>query len=733
MQIAGFLTLSFAFFSSTVMAFREQVSPGSEEQVVLSSIATHEQQSNLRPFVPQDLVRLNRIGQMALSPDNRHVAFSKWKYSIEEDLQEKNLYLLDLETQIVTQLTSEANVKDDEPVWIDSENLVFLRRSKALGPHAHLFHARLSSTGSGKADSVKSLVPTDFHYDISNLKYNAAGGFLSFSAEVFVDDSLTGDLKSTYERDQHLSKQASSAHAFDKLFFRHWDAYDNHKNSHVFILPLDLSKDAVELKFDNAKNLMAGSRDLACPIPPHGDGSQFTFSNDSKELLFASMKDFDKSRQAYSTEIHIYRVSFEGDNVSKPECMSCTEGVGAKTAPSYSPDGKSVAWLQMKEPQFEADKNNLIIVDRESGEKKVLTADWDRSVEQYIWSHDGKKIYLIAQEDGRNKVYSLEIDSGRIDVLFADGSSGNLITRTDADELLFSNSNMKRPAEFFSLYVKTKNVKQLTSFHSGYLSAVDMTAPEEFWFTGALKEKVMGWLLKPANFSPAKKYPLAFLIHGGPQSAWMDAFSTRWNPQVYTGAGYVVVMINFHGSTGYGQKFTDSISTEWGSYPYEDLMKGLDYALQQYRFIDRKRVAALGASYGGYMINWLNGHTDRFRCMVNHDGLFDLKSMYYTTEELYFTEHDFKTPPFKDATLYDKWNPSNHVDKWKTPTLVIHGGKDYRVPQGEGFSTFTALQRQGIESRLLFFPDENHWVLKPANSLRWHKEVLGWINKLTLN
>jgi dipeptidyl aminopeptidase/acylaminoacyl peptidase len=242
----------------------------------------------------------------------------------------------------------------------------------------------------------------------------------------------------------------------------------------------------------------------------------------------------------------------------------------------------------------------------------------------------------------------------------------------------------------------------------------------------------MGWLLRPAGFDPTKTYPMAYLIHGGPQSSWSDSFSTRWNPQVYTGAGYVAVFINFHGSTSYGQEFTNSISRNWGSYPYEDIMASLKYVFQTYPFIDSKRVAGLGASYGGYMINWLNGHTeDHFKCFVNHDGLFDLKSMYYSTEELYFPEFDMGGTPFDNPELYDKWNPSKFVQKWRTPTLVIHGGKDYRVPPDQGFATFTALQRRGIPSRLLYFPDENHWVLKQANSLRWHREVLNWINNYT--
>jgi dipeptidyl aminopeptidase/acylaminoacyl peptidase len=549
---------------------------------------------------------------------------------------------------------------------------------------------------------------------------------VSFTAEVYANDQSS--LEDTARIDREKSADPSTAMVFDKLYFRHWDKYDNHKNSHIFTVPMGSNR---KLDISRASNWMRGIKSLSSPIDPFGDASNFKFSTDGKELLFASMAKFDESPQAWSTETHIYHVSESSKGVVK--CLTCDMGVGAKNNPSFSPNGRYIAWTQMERAQFEADKTNLMLLDRKNGGKvTVLTKDLDRSVGSYVWSTNSEKIYFVVDDSGRSRLYSTGVDYGSKPVeLLEESHISTLSSIPGSNNLILGVASMMAPTEFYSFNVKTKEMTKLTEVNTNYLNGISVSRPEKFWFEGDGNDKVMGWLLKPYNFQPNKKYPLAFLIHGGPQSAWTDNFSTRWNPQVFAGAGYAVVMINFHGSTGYGQNFTDSISGYWGGAPFNDLMKGLDHVLEKYSFIDSNRIAGLGASYGGYMINWINGHSDRFNCLVNHDGLFDVKTMYYTTEELYFTEYEFNGAPFQNRDLYDKWNPSEFVQNWKTPTLVIHGGTDYRVPQGEGFATFTALQRQGIESRLVFFPDENHWVLKPANSLRWHKEVLGWINHFT--
>lgn len=400
----------------------------------------------------------------------------------------------------------------------------------------------------------------------------------------------------------------------------------------------------------------------------------------------------------------------------------------------------------MRTPKYEADKNRLIIYDHQTKKKRDLTESHDLSVDAFAWSAESEALFITTMQEGDVRLYRIDVATATLKLIVGEGTVNGLSRIPRSNNFVFSLNSLTSPNEFYFLDGSGLKVKRISGIHESYLSNVKMSAVEKFWFTGALNDQVMGYLLKPVDFDPLKKYPLAFLIHGGPQSGWTNGFSTRWNPQAFTGAGYAVIAINFHGSNGYGQAFTDSINRNWGSYPFEDLMKGLDYALEQYSFIDEHRIAGLGASYGGYMINWLNGHTDRFNCFVNHDGLFDLKSMYFTTEELYFPEYEFGGTPVEDPAIYQKYSPSNFVSNWETPTLVIHGGRDFRVAQGEGFSTckihalcfflnftvlVTALQRQGVTSKLIFFPDENHWVLKPANSLRWYREVLNWIQTFT--
>jgi dipeptidyl aminopeptidase/acylaminoacyl peptidase len=297
------------------------------------------------------------------------------------------------------------------------------------------------------------------------------------------------------------------------------------------------------------------------------------------------------------------------------------------------------------------------------------------------------------------------------------------------DRLVFLQDSLTSPAEVFTARADGSELRQLTRVNAERLAAARMSQPEEFWFAGAGGDQVHGWILKPVDFTPGRRYPLAFLIHGGPQGSWEDHFHYRWNPQAYAGAGYVTVTIDFHGSTGYGQAFTDAIRGDWGGKPYEDLMKGLDHVLATYDYVDPSRMGALGASYGGWMVNWIAGHTDRFKCLVSHDGEFNVESSYYSTEELWFPEWDLLGPPWEQKALYEKFSPSTYVTQWKTPMLVIHGAKDFRLVDTEGMSVFTALQRRGVPSKLLWFPDENHWVLKAKNSILWHDTVIGWLDQ----
>jgi dipeptidyl aminopeptidase/acylaminoacyl peptidase len=393
-----------------------------------------------------------------------------------------------------------------------------------------------------------------------------------------------------------------------------------------------------------------------------------------------------------------------------------------------------------------------MLYDRKTGEKKDLTEKFDEWIGTYAWAPDSSRIYFASEIEGQSWMWLIElkkelvvntvpIENGIRRI--SDGFNDDLFLSNGGDLLVFTRMSLKRPNEIYKAFLPDLETKvepeasQLSHLNDALLSRIDMSSLESFYFPGAHNDKVEGFLVKPPNFDPGKKYPVKFLIHGGPQGAWGDDWSFRWNPELFaaptsaTPSGYVVLMINFHGSTGYGQKFIDAINGDWGGAPFEDLMKGLDYAEQTYPFIDKSRECALGASYGGYMINWILGHTDRFKCLVSHDGMFNAESAWGTTEELWFNNWEFKGTPYDNRAGYEKWSPHQYARNFKTPTLVIHGQRDYRLDVSEGLQLFNTLQMEGAPSEMLYFPDEGHWVLKPQNSQLWYQTVNDWVDRWT--
>ncbi|KAJ3161301.1 hypothetical protein HDU86_007083 [Geranomyces michiganensis] len=565
---------------------------------------------------------------------------------------------------------------------------------------------------------------TTYPVPIGNVKCHAASSQCAFTAEVYGD----GRMDTAAEAAKRESERLDSAMVFDELFVRHWDVYVKPKlHSNLFTVKTKFDQGKIELDGE-AVNIMAG-KGLDTPVPPFGDTDAFSFSPDGKEIAFSARVP-QHSASAWNTNIAIYVTSTDGKSEPKP--VSSVKGTNQN--PTYSPDGKYLAWLSMETPQYEADRLRILLYDRADKTTSELAKNWPLSAESILWTPDSARLVLTAQEKGHVRVFDIDAQPGvkkntprRI---LKKHSSGGL-SIVDST-IFFEQSSVLAPAEIFTLDL-TKveaGAKQRTALNADMLLRTLRSDVEEFWFTGARGEKVQGHIYKPVSFRAQELYPVAFLIHGGPEGAWNDGWSYRWNPQVFTGAGYVVVTINFHGSTGYGARFTRSILKHWGDRPYRDLMKGLAHVFKTYSYVDKRRVAALGASYGGYMINWLNGHvTDGFTCLVNHDGMFDTFATAYSTDELWFNESEFGGPAYRSSArpIYDKFNPANFVKRWRTPTLLIHGEKDFRLPVTEGIAAFTALQRRGIESRLVIFPDENHWVLKPANSLRWYKEVLEWL------
>jgi dipeptidyl aminopeptidase/acylaminoacyl peptidase len=539
------------------------------------------------------------------------------------------------------------------------------------------------------------------------------------------------------QRDEELKKSKVKAKIFSRLFYRHWSAFTEFKRSHLFVQSVEApvsgagNGTAAGTAATTARDLTPGDHD----VPPFSLGGQdmYAISPDSQEVAYTSNID---DVEATSTNNEIFVAPMSGGTAKK-----ISTSPGADTTPLYSPDGKYLAWRSQGRAGFEADKWQLLAQDRQTGKTSDLTETFDRSVGSFAWRPDSTGLLFVAEDRGGAPIFGVSVTSvpskptgGGAPDLYAD----DLVFRGDA--LFFTRMSVRAPNEIWRMdpapkdelatYSLEGGLKPVTHMNDALLSQIDMQPLESFTFKGANDQEVQGFMVKPPGFDPNKKYPLKFLIHGGPQGAWGNDWTYRWNAELFAATGnYVVVMINFHGSTGYGQKFTDSISGDWGGKPYVDLMKGLDYVEKTYPFIDKSREAALGASYGGYMANWILGHTNRFKCIVSHDGMFNTESAYGTTEELWFPEWEFKGPPWKNREPYRKFSPHLFADKFKTPTLVIHGQNDYRLDVSEGFQLFTTLQRLKIPSKFLYFPDEGHWVLKPQNSRLWYKTVNDWVDQ----
>ncbi|KAF9547383.1 putative dipeptidyl-peptidase 5 [Mortierella hygrophila] len=662
----------------------------------------------LKPLTPELMLALARPSTASLSPNGQLAVFSASRYYLDTNKSIRNLHLVNLaNNNTFSDLTPQApDTNHDNALWLDNDHVAFLSKGQ-------LFVKTVSS-------DTEPYPLTHFPVGINSVKFNQAANLIAFSAAVYADGSLAG----AKERDEHLKiYKKDTALAFDTLMVRHWDEFVQEKKNNIFIAHIKKNGDKFVVDGE-AINLLLNTG-LESPVIPFGDQGDFDISPDGKELVFVSK--INTPDNAWQTTTHIYTVPTTGGVA--PKSIN-PESVGAASHPVYSATGKSIAYLQMLKPQYEADRNRIVV--HTNGQSRIVAKDWNRSPGSILFDSKDETIFVTAEDQGHVKIFQIDLETEAVEAIVSEHAQSGL-NLIDDNTILYSTASLTTPNDLFTVDVKSKVIQRRTHVHADTLANVHLSKPEDVWFEGDKGKDIHGFLLKPIGFDPSKKYPLAFIVHGGPQSAFNDNWSTRWNPNIFASAGYVVVFLNPTGSTGYGQELTDAINNNWGGSPYIDLMKGLDHVLETHSYIDQTRVAALGASYGGYMMNWINGHTDRFNCLVNHDGIFDTKNGYYATEELYFPEHEYGGVPWdpKARENYERWNPANFVQNWKTPTLVIHSDKDYRLPITEGLATFTVLQRKGIPSRLVYFPDENHWVLKAANSLRWHAEVLNWIQKWT--
>ncbi len=650
-----------------------------------------------RPFTFQDMMALKRVGDPVLSPDGKWIVFATQNVDFDKNTKTPHLWLVPTAGGEARQATD--GVGEDSPRWSpNGRQVLFI---SARDGESQVWVADFDSTAGTISSEPRKV--TSISTGADGALWSPDGKNIIFTSEVFADCQ---DDACNQQRNDERAKSKVKAQIFTRLFYRHWSTYNYGKRTHLFVVPAEGG---------TARDLTPGDHD----VPPFSLGGQalYAISPDGQEVAFTSNI---SEQPAASTNNDVFIIPINGGSPKK-----ISNSPGSDSTPLYSPDGKWIAWRMQKIDGYESDRFRLVIYNRQTGAITNLTENFDQWVDAFDWAADSKAIYFVSEWQGEAPLYRVEI-SGSQPAKVADGHFDSPQVARDAKTIYVTGMKVTMPNEIFA--ISDGKATQLTNINTPVLSQIAMSPLEPFWFTGALKAKVQGFIVKPPDFDASKKYPVKFLIHGGPEGAWGDSWSYRWNPELFAANGYVVVMINPRGSTGYGQGFTHDIIGDWGGKPFEDLMLGLDYAEKTYPYIDKTRECALGASYGGYMVNWLLGHTDRFKCLVSHDGMFNTISAYGTTEELWFPEYEFQGTPWNNRAMYDKWSPHNSATKFKTPTLVIHGQLDYRLDVSEGFQLFTYLQRLKVPSKMLYFPDEGHWVLKPQNGQLWYKTVNDWVD-----
>jgi dipeptidyl aminopeptidase/acylaminoacyl peptidase len=658
-----------------------------------------------RPITFEDFFGTARISNPQWSPDGRHIAFVVTDYSIEKNKGDSDVYMMSSKGGELQRLTHNEG-SDNQPRFSPDDKWLAFTSSRSGKSQIWLL-----PLAGGEAKQLTTLST-----GASSPQWTSDGERIVFRSRVFpecADDDCNADRLKAEEESK------VKARVLDELFYVHWNSWRDDRRSHVFIMPISggAPKDLTPYQYETPTIALGSSHDVA-------------ISPDGTELCVAVNTD---ANAAWSINNDLFLVPAGGG-----EWQRITDNPANDNHPVYSPDGKYIAYRAMARPGFEADRYRLMLYDRNNAKSIDISGDLadelDRSVASIVWSPDSKRLYVRSADDGYNSIYRVDAKNGKVKKLTSEMNTSSLNVSPDGKRFAFLRQSATMPNELYVSKNDGGDAVNITRINDERLAGVEMNPLEAFYFEGAGGDQVQGWLLKPPGFDPDKKYPFIFLVHGGPQGAWGDTFHYRWNYQMFAAPGYVVAAINPRGSTGFGQEFTDQISGDWGGKVFEDLMKGLDYVLETYPFIDDARMATAGASYGGYMMNWFAGHTDRFKCLVNHDGVYNLASMYGATEELWFPEWELYGTPWSNPDMYKKWSPHEYAAKfgeYKTPMLIVHGALDYRVPLAEGMQAFTAMQRQGVPSRLLVFPDEGHFVLKPQNARLWWETVHGWIAEWT--
>lgn len=650
-----------------------------------------------RTYTIDDLLKARRVGDPQVSPDGKRVALTVGDVNFDANRVITHIYVTSIGGGGLKQLTS-GDRSSTAPRWSpDGKKIAFTTGSQVWV---------MDDDGDNKEQVTK------ISTGAASPVWSPDGKWIAFTSDVYPD---CGNDDCNKKRDEKAENSKVKAHIVTRLLYKHWDEWRDVKRTHVFV---------VSSKGGTAREITPGDYDS----PPYAasSGVDYAFSPDSTEIAF--LRNPDKV-EAISTNSDIFVMPLNGGS---PKNITARNR-GYDASPMYTRDGKLILYRSQATPGFEADRWRVMAYNRATGTSVELTKGFDLQVDELVQSPDGNTIYFTAGDRGKSPIFRMPISGGVPQKVVSNVYATALRITSDGRALVFSSSSMTAPAEIYTANVDGTGLIALTSVNSQLISSENLKTAEEIEWTGALGKKIHGFIVKPTNFDASKKYPLVVLIHGGPQSAWNDNWGYRWNPQVFANAGYVVFAPNPRGSTGYGQQFVNEISGDWGGKVYTDIMTGVADVLRRSPFIDRSRIGAAGASYGGYMVNWILGHNNdprfRFKVLVSHDGVYNLESMYATTEELWFPEWEFKGTPWTNPVQYSRWSPHKFVQNFNTPILVIHGELDYRVPIGEGMQLFTAVQRKGIDSKILIFPDEGHWVLKPQNSHLWFNTVLDWLDK----
>ncbi len=678
--------------------------------VLAAALAATGLKAEPRGFNVHDLVALERVADPQLAPEGGRVVYTLRQTDLAADRGITGLWTLDLKAERITPRRLSAEGEGWSSPRFDEEGRLYA--ASARGGSNQVWRLDL--------DGGEPVQVTDYPLPVASYGVSRDGSRLAVAFDVFLDcDSLA----CTAERLEERSQDKATGHIHESLFVRHWDTWKDGRRMQLFVATIGEDGKAAGEPVRVSQGLNGD-----VPTRPFGGDGDFAFSAGGQNIYFV-LRDADAAIEPASTNLDIWQAPVDG---SAPPLNLTAANEGSDFSPVVSPDGWTLAYLSMERPGFEADRHRIMLRDLASGQVRELAADWDRSANTLAFSADGQTLYVTANERGQNPLFAIDIDSGQVQRLTGPGHVAGVAVGEAG--IVYGLHDLSAPTDLYLLASDGDGqaARQLTRHNRERLADVRFGPAEQFHFSGWNDETVHAYVVKPWNFEDGERYPVAFIIHGGPQGSMGNGWHYRWNPQTYAGAGFAVVFVDFHGSTGYGQAFTDSISGDWGGKPLEDLQKGWAAALERYDWLDGDRACALGASYGGYMVNWIAGvWNEPWQCLVNHNGVFDNRAMYFSTEELWFVEWEHGGEYWNSPEQHEKHNPVNHVGDWRVPMLVVQGEKDFRIPVTQGLSTFTALQRQGIPSQLLYFPDENHWVLKPANLVQWHDTVNAWLQRWT--